>query len=65
MNTIQRVSVTVTAIGLVRPGTRVPPTSPHLTSLHRVVSSARGPQAFRAQMSGTLVTLGSAYDGIP
>lgn len=65
MDTIQRVSVTVTAMGLVCPGTRVPPASPHLTSLYRVVSSARGPQAFWAQMSGTLVTLGSAYDGIP
>ena len=64
MDTIQRVSVTVTAM-LVRPGTRMPPASPHFTSLHRVVSSAFGPQAFRAQMSGTLVTLGSAYDGIP
>lgn len=65
MDTIQRVSVTVTVMGLIRPGTRMPPASPQLTSLHRVVSSACGPQAFRAQMSGTLVTLGSAYDGIP
>lgn len=65
MDTIERVSVTVSAMRLIRPGTRVPPGSPHLTSLHRVVSSARGPQAFQVQTSGTSVTLGSAYDGIP
>lgn len=62
MDTIQRVSVTMTTMGLVHSRTHVPPASPHPTSLRRVVSSARGPQAFQAQTSGDF---GSAFDGIP